>query len=524
LNFYITKRRLLLTAVLILLIAIAVWAVWVFLAFGNATDKRSNVTVERREWYQIEVDGKPLLYFSDRDTTELFRHLSEQRDTAIMRTRSFGHWANRLWLLPSCRGRIVADMDSLTLPDIDTQKELKKKAELVKKELRDRNTMAHEMDYFFSVHNVQDEGYMLVTAEYESNIKEAERLGSVLTRLNEAISSSSVKITRQAEYRAVYKDASGKLQRDTCVFDDRMFRLKNSKTPKGAKAISFISRQNLGLSYIKSVVPHPLTIVPDGFALRITPEKGVQLGEWREGRYRGERLEYNSHRIYGIDISRFQHEAGRRRYNINWKKMRITSLGTISQKRIRGKVDYPVSFIYIKSTEGTNIRNRYYASDYLQARRNGLRTGTYHFFSTRTPALKQAEWFFRNSKYSKGDLPPVLDVEPSNAQIKQMGGVDVLFREVRTWLKAVESRWGVKPILYINQLFVNRHLPEAPDIKENYEVWIARYGEYKPDVHMVYWQLSPDGRVAGIVPHVDINVFNGYADKYEKFISEHAKK
>lgn len=519
-----TKRRLFLSAFPFLLIAAVVWVVWIYVSFTNATDRRSNVTVERFDWYQIEVEGKPLLYFSCIDTTEVLRTLSAKRDTAMLRTRSFGHWANRHWWLPSCRGRIVSDMDSLSLPDIDMKKTLQKKAELVRKELRDIKTMEHEVDYFFSVHNVQDEGYMLVTAEYERMLNEEQRLQGVLARLNEAISSPTTQIKHSGEYRAVYKDMSGKWQRDTCVFDGSLFRLKIRKKPEGARAVSFFGRQHLGLNYIRCVIPHALTIVPDGFALRITPQKGVQLGEWKEGRYRGERLEYNAHRLYGIDISRFQHEVGRRRYAINWKKMRITSLGTLSKKRIRGKVDYPISFIYIKSTEGTNIFNRYYAADYLQARKHGMRTGTYHFFSTRTPALKQAAWFFRKSKYKKGDLPPVLDVEPSNAQIRQMGGADVLFREVRKWLRAVESKWGVKPILYINQLFVNNYLPLAPDIKADYNVWIARYGEYKPDVHMVYWQLSPDGRVAGIVPHVDINVFNGYADKYEKFINEHAKK
>ena len=72
-------------------------------------------------------------------------------------------------------------------------------------------------------------------------------------------------------------------------------------------------------------------------------------------------------------------------------------------------------------------------------------------------------------------------------------------------------------MLYISQSFVNKYLPLAPDIRENYQVWIARYGEYKPDVQLVYWQLCPDGRVKGIHGEVDINVFNGYKDEFEKF-------
>jgi lysozyme len=96
----------------------------------------------------------------------------------------------------------------------------------------------------------------------------------------------------------------------------------------------------------------------------------------------------------------------------------------------------------------------------------------------------------------------------------------VLFKHVRQWLQAVERRTKVKPILYVSQSFVNRYLPEAPDLKRNYLVWIARYGEYKPDVKLAVWQLSPNGRVRGIHGEVDINVFNGYHTQWEAFLEE----
>ena len=191
---------------------------------------------------------------------------------------------------------------------------------------------------------------------------------------------------------------------------------------------------------------------------------------------------------------------------------------------MRGKVDYPVSFCYIKSTEGTTIRNRYFRADYTAARRRGIKTGAYHFFSTRTPADRQARFFIANSKFSKGDLPPVLDVEPTHAMIKKMGGPEALFRAVRTWLRIVGQHTGTRPVLYISQTFVNRYLPSAPDLKRDYNIWIARYGEYKPDVHLVYWQLCPDGRVTGIRPEVDINVFNGYRSEYEDFLQRECIK
>jgi lysozyme len=85
-----------------------------------------------------------------------------------------------------------------------------------------------------------------------------------------------------------------------------------------------------------------------------------------------------------------------------------------------------------------------------------------------------------------------------------------MWQNVRTWLRTVEHRTGKRPILYISQTFVNRYLDSAPDIKHSYPIWIARYGEYKPDIKLKIWQLAPDGRVDGIYGAVDINVFNGY--------------
>ena len=262
----------------------------------------------------------------------------------------------------------------------------------------------------------------------------------------------------------------------------------------------------------------------NGFGCGVTASGKAQVGEWKAGRYRGERMTYTAERIYGIDISRYQHGKGRKKYAIDWSRLRITHLGDISQKKVSGRVDYPVSFVYIKSTEGKSVRNPYYLSDYRAARRRGIPCGAYHFFSPTSKASEQASYFLRNSKFSKGDLPPVLDVEPTPSQVRKMGGTEAMLSRVRTWMSIVHKRTGVRPILYVSQQFVNKYLPSAPDITRDYKVWIARYGEYRPDVRLAIWQLCPDGRVSGIVGEVDINVFNGYHDDFKKFLKTETVK
>ena len=96
-----------------------------------------------------------------------------------------------------------------------------------------------------------------------------------------------------------------------------------------------------------------------------------RVGEWKDDVYKGERLNYNSSRLYGIDLSKYQHVKGKHHYSIDWSRLRITHLGTLSKKNVSGHVNYKVSFIFIKSTEGSSMLNPYYLSDYAASRKHG---------------------------------------------------------------------------------------------------------------------------------------------------------
>lgn len=243
----------------------------------------------------------------------------------------------------------------------------------------------------------------------------------------------------------------------------------------------------------------------------------VKSGVWKANHFRGERMLYTPSRVYGIDVSRHQHEHGRKRYPIRWNALRITDLGSISKKKVAGAVNYPVSFVFIKATEGKSLLNKYYLSDLKAARANGIPVAPYHFFTHLSSGLQQAKFFVKSVHLSKATLPPMLDVEPTNAQIQKMGGRDVLFREMLVWLHFVERYAHRRPVLYVSQQFVNQHLVHAPAALRNYDVWIARYGEFKPYVKLTFWQLSPDGKVRGIHGDVDINVYNGTQEDFKEW-------
>lgn len=377
-----------------------------------------------------------------------------------------------------------------------------------------------ELDYYLKRHTVADEGYDMV-ARYadEGNTQLKSYCPTGTTTLLGLLPLKDIK--RQGIGAST--DSCGNIiigiwKEDTLTTGLRIdsVGIFAGQLDSSRKANGHGCQQTYEGSYYEG---HWTDNLRDGFGFNVDT-RNLQAGTWRKDRYFGEHMKHTSNRIYGIDISRYQHEKGRKRYDIDWNDLRVTHLGRRITGNITGEVDYPVRFVYIKSTQGTTIRNRYYVHDYAACRKKGIPIGAYHFFSTVKTGRMQAKYFLDNTLFRKGDLPPVLDVEPTDRQIAKMGGAEKLLREMRVWIEMVEQRVHVRPILYVNQNFIKKYLMDAPDLLENYQVWIARYGEYKPGVHLALWQLSADAHVKGIVPDVDVNVFNGYEPQWQEFLEE----
>lgn len=495
-------------------------------------------------------------------------------DSAFLRrhlVRRPASWVNRWWL-PSCRGTVAVLGGSAAAPPTHRLSSagvtLAAAVRRLSRLYSDYYGQQTEVDYYLRTHSIHDEGYDIVVRRQSELSSMRDSLLTLLTRATR-LSQSRPMLVAYDRYTIVADTL--RLSAHPIVSHRegyQLYRADDGHTPTQASPV-YLHAAHLGDAELPAVFPPmpPDTIVfvisgggrrvwyPDGTYYegdtrdtvtatgRLMRHGGgvlftaaaIRPGLWKEDKYRGEQPTYTARHIYGIDISRYQHEPGtfttirrgRRRirrknvYPIDWTRLRITSLGTLSRKKVDGAVDYKISFIYIKNTEGTSIRNRYYASDYSAAKRHGFRVGSYHFFSTRTSAVAQARYFLSCTRWAKGDMPPVLDVEPSPKQVSAMGGAGRMLGAVRAWLVAVEARLGVRPVVYVSQTFASRYLnsryADGERIRRGYQVWIARYGEYKPDVHLAIWQLCPDGRVSGIHGKVDINVFNGYAAAFRDF-------
>ena len=381
-----------------------------------------------------------------------------------------------------------------------------------------------EFEYYFDRHNVMDEGYEMVAA-----IANGKRL-TVTPAPSLSVWNVGTWRNRTHQGTTLAVDSAGftivaTYEADSIKTGLRVYTLGTYMGDFSGTQANGHGAYIADNSYYEG---HWTDNKRDGFGIQLlTPTDGdarLQVGEWKNDRFWGERLKYTSERIYGIDIARYQHGKGRHKKPIDWKQLSISFLGRKNHKNVHGTANYPISFIFIKSTESVSITNRYYADDYAQARKHGIPIGAYHFFSLKTSGAAQAKFFIKHTRFQKGDLPPVLDVEPSDAQIRAAGGPEKMFQQIRVWLKLVKAHCGVSPILYINQMFINKYLSLAPDVKRNYDVWIARYSEYKPDVRLSFWQLCSDGRVKGIHGDVDINVFNGYKSQFHDFVANKSIK
>lgn len=187
----------------------------------------------------------------------------------------------------------------------------------------------------------------------------------------------------------------------------------------------------------------------------------------------------------GIDVSEYQGK-------INW-----SYVDTLEKK-------YPLHYVFIRATVGKDRKDYQFKRNWLGAKENKMIRGAYHYYRPNENSLEQAELFIKTVSLQKGDLPPVLDIEklPKNQSIAN------LKLGLKRWLQAIESHYGVKPIIYTGERYYDDFLKEE---FSDYLFWIANYNLYREEIaeDWLFWQFTEKASIPGIKGNVDVNIYNG---------------
>ena len=196
-------------------------------------------------------------------------------------------------------------------------------------------------------------------------------------------------------------------------------------------------------------------------------------------------LEKNDGKVIGIDVSEYQ------------GKIRWSYVDTIEEK-------YPLNYVFIRATVGNDRVDRQFKRNWLGAKENKMIRGAYHYYRPNENSLEQAELFIKTVKLKKGDLPPVLDIE----KLPKEQSIERLKIGLKRWLKAVESHYGVRPIIYTGEKYYDDFLKEE---FSDYLFWIANYNFYREEIQddWLFWQFTEKATVPGIDCRVDVNIYNG---------------
>lgn len=181
---------------------------------------------------------------------------------------------------------------------------------------------------------------------------------------------------------------------------------------------------------------------------------------------------------FGIDISHHQED-------IDWETLLNES-----------DYDSLLHFVYFKVSEGSSHEDQKWMQHQKTLKNKGIHHGAYHFFLPKIDAKEQANHFLSKWTKTKSDLPPVIDVEIEDKN---------LIQGTLLWLKEVENRTGVRPIIYTSTHLFERYFKSS--FKE-YNFWVAGYSkepESTKDPRVLIWQYSDKGRLPGIKTTVDLN-------------------
>ena len=142
----------------------------------------------------------------------------------------------------------------------------------------------------------------------------------------------------------------------------------------------------------------------------------------------------------------------------------------------QGYIDYNsvkasgIDIVYIKASQGSNIKDAYFDINYENAKANGLKVGFYHFLTaTNTREAEQEAQFFASVISGKTpDCKLTMDYESFNGVgINEVNNIAMVFLET---VKRITN----KEVIIYSDLYNSQNTFNS-ELAQNYELWLAYY-------------------------------------------------
>lgn len=180
----------------------------------------------------------------------------------------------------------------------------------------------------------------------------------------------------------------------------------------------------------------------------------------------------------GIDVSSYQKD-------IDWEKV-------CADKRIK--------FVYIKATEGSTYTSPHFEFNIKNARKHGLKVGSYHFLRTTSSLKSQFENFKKSARRDEQDLAPLIDFENKGSWTRKQ-----IIDSLEAFAGMIREHYHCEPMIYTMTSFYNSYL--SPYFNK-YPLFIARYSTSAPQLsngaQYLLWQYTDQGKIDGIDHAVDL--------------------
>lgn len=181
-------------------------------------------------------------------------------------------------------------------------------------------------------------------------------------------------------------------------------------------------------------------------------------------------------------------------------------------------------FVICKATEGVGFVDPYCNKFIQTAKRLGRKTGVYHYASGKSTGKAEADFFYKNIQgYVKQSIL-VLDWEGK--------AIEKGPQYAKEFLDRLYELTGVRPLIYMSNSVVNSY-DWTKVVQADYGLWNAGYFagdktmDYTPDAPLygglgtwktcALYQYTSSGRLEGWGGNLDLNVFYGTRDTWDKY-------